>query len=295
MRATVLSLALAISAASAQTAPPQPSISAAPGSLPVGAQCSDDAQCANGAQCYGVTSFTIRTCGSFQSVCTSDAQCATNTCNNGFCNGVLGGGDSSSVTTAPTETSSVVGPSIPPQSTVIAAPGSLPLGAQCSSKEQCANGADCYGVTAFTITTCGSFQSVCTSDNQCATNTCNNGFCNGPLPSGSSLSTYAIPTGASTGSPTGINTSAAPYPSTGNGTGTGTGTGNNGGNGGGNGGNGGNGGAGSTLTSAPASGATGGSSTTTGASPTYTGAAVAFDIPRGAAAIVAIVVAGLAL
>ncbi|KAJ6260739.1 hypothetical protein Dda_4968 [Drechslerella dactyloides] len=286
MRTAVLTLALAVSAVSAQTEPVFPTISAAPGSLPVGSQCSDSAQCANGAQCYGVTAFTIRTCGSFQSVCTSDSQCATNTCNQGFCNGMLGAG--SSVSSA-TPTSTVVpGPSSPPRETIIAAPGTLPLGATCSSKEQCANGADCYATNSMLITRCGNFQSSCTSDNQCATNTCNQGFCNGPLPSGSSLSTYVT---ATTGT-----ASSVSYGPSGTTVPTGTGTSNGGGAypSGGSGGNGGNGGNGSRVSSAPGSGATGGSQAGP-AGPAYTGAAAAFTIPRGAAAVVAVIVAALAL
>ncbi|EPS37825.1 hypothetical protein H072_8435 [Dactylellina haptotyla CBS 200.50] len=192
MRSTFVVLATAVALVAAQA--PAPSISAAPGSLPLGAQCSDDNQCANGAQCYGVTSFTIRTCGSFQSACTSDNQCATNTCNQGFCNGLLPSSSMDSTETSATSTTA----SGPAQTSIDAAPGSLPLGAQCSSSEQCANGAQCYGVTSFTITTCGSFQSSCTSDNQCATNTCNQGFCNGPLSSSSITEAPTTTTGSST-------------------------------------------------------------------------------------------------
>ncbi|GAM90829.1 hypothetical protein ANO11243_088740 [Dothideomycetidae sp. 11243] len=63
--------------------------------------------------------------------------------------------------------------------------GTLPLGAKCSASTQCANGAQCYGQTAGTITTCGSFNAACTTDSQCATNTCNNGICSGLLKSSS--------------------------------------------------------------------------------------------------------------
>ncbi|KAL3418163.1 hypothetical protein PVAG01_09878 [Phlyctema vagabunda] len=64
-----------------------------------------------------------------------------------------------------------------------AAAGTIGLGAACNDKSECANGADCYGVTSFTRKTCGSFQSSCTSDEQCATNTCQNGLCGGFLAS----------------------------------------------------------------------------------------------------------------
>ncbi|KAF3903728.1 hypothetical protein AA313_de0209895 [Arthrobotrys entomopaga] len=192
--------------------PAETSIVAAPGSLPLGAQCSSDEQCANGAQCYGVTSFTIRTCGSFQSACTSDSQCATNTCNQGFCNGML---SSSSAGTTESPSTTATGIYTAPSTSVSAVPSSLPLGAQCSSDEQCAGGAQCYGVSAMTIRTCGSFQSVCTSDAQCATNTCNQGFCNGPLPSGSMTTSYAptTTTGTSGGSGSSNNTVTTSGPS----------------------------------------------------------------------------------
>ena len=42
-----------------------------------------------GVQCWGSTAFTIKGCGKFNAACTNDSQCATNTCNNGICNGVL--------------------------------------------------------------------------------------------------------------------------------------------------------------------------------------------------------------
>jgi hypothetical protein len=180
MYASLWAIAAAVACVAAQTTPSLPSVTAAAGSLGLGAVCSTSEQCANGADCYGVTAFTIKTCGSFQSSCSSDSQCATNTCNNGLCNGFLATSlyqitrTSASSTAAPTQPS----PSLP---AVTAAAGTLGLGAVCSSSEQCANGADCYGVTAFTIKTCGSFQSSCTSDSQCATNNCNNGFCNGFL------------------------------------------------------------------------------------------------------------------
>ncbi|KAK6542573.1 hypothetical protein TWF694_006521 [Orbilia ellipsospora] len=191
-----------VAATTTASNPAETSIVAAPGSLPVGAQCSSDEQCANGAQCYGVSSFTIRTCGSFQSVCTSDSQCATNTCNQGFCNGMLLSSSGSATTGSPSTTAT--GIYTAPSTSVSAVPSSLPLGAQCSSDEQCAGGAQCYGVTAMTIRTCGSFQSACTSNAQCATNLCNQGFCNGPLPSGSMTTSYT-PTTTSTGGGSGGN------------------------------------------------------------------------------------------
>ncbi|RDW82968.1 hypothetical protein BP5796_04459 [Coleophoma crateriformis] len=70
-----------------------------------------------------------------------------------------------------------------PTTSSATATGTLGLGAVCSSTSDCANGADCYGVTSGTITTCGSFQGSCETDDQCATNTCVNGLCGGFLAS----------------------------------------------------------------------------------------------------------------
>lgn len=69
----------------------QPAITAAEGSLPLGATCSDTKQCANGAQCWGSHEGAIRECGNFNADCTADSQCAYNTCNtqSGLCNGFL--------------------------------------------------------------------------------------------------------------------------------------------------------------------------------------------------------------
>src|SRR4051812_13204626 len=114
MRTSIFALAAFIAHVSAQE------VTATPGSLPVGSLCSSNEQCANGAQCYAVSSFTNRTCGSFQSACTSDSQCATNTCNQGFCNALL---PSSTAETA-SSTASIY---IPSQVPVDAAPGSLPV------------------------------------------------------------------------------------------------------------------------------------------------------------------------
>ncbi|CAK4006004.1 Hypothetical predicted protein [Lecanosticta acicola] len=69
--------------------PGQTAITAAEGSLQLGETCSDSKQCANGADCYGTTSFTIRRCGNFNAECTTDSQCAYNTCSNGLCSGFL--------------------------------------------------------------------------------------------------------------------------------------------------------------------------------------------------------------
>ncbi|KAF3914776.1 hypothetical protein ABW20_dc0100867 [Dactylellina cionopaga] len=93
-----------------------------------------------------------------------------------------------------------------PTATATAAPGTLPVGSECKTSEECAGGARCYATNSMLITRCGNFQASCYSDSQCATNTCNMGFCNGPLPSGSSLSksvTGTATAGGSNGTPTG--------------------------------------------------------------------------------------------
>jgi hypothetical protein len=56
----------------------------------------------------------------------------------------------------------------------------VPVGSNCDPKgTMCALGASCYAVNSGLQTVCGNFQASCTSDQQCAFNTCNNGFCNG--------------------------------------------------------------------------------------------------------------------
>ncbi|KAF1819149.1 uncharacterized protein K489DRAFT_384051 [Dissoconium aciculare CBS 342.82] len=154
-----------------QYTPPIPTVTAAAGSLPLGATCSTSEQCANGADCYSTNSGLYRRCGNFQASCKDDSQCAYNTCNlaQGLCNGFKATTTSSSSTTQYT----------PPIPTVTAAVGSLPLGATCSSDEQCSNGASCYSTNSGLIRACGNFQAVCKDDSQCAFNTCNQGFCNG--------------------------------------------------------------------------------------------------------------------
>ncbi|KAK6360504.1 hypothetical protein TWF730_006644 [Orbilia blumenaviensis] len=162
---------------------PEPTVTAAPGTLELGAECATTEQCAGGAQCWASNAMLIRRCGNFNAECKSDAQCAFNICNNGLCNGLKPSG---SETAAPTTT----GGNTPPIPTVTAPAGSLPLGATCSSSEQCANGAQCYATNSMLIPACGNFQASCTSDAQCAFNTCNQGFCNGLKPS-TSLTTAA--------------------------------------------------------------------------------------------------------
>ncbi|KAF2223076.1 hypothetical protein BDZ85DRAFT_262933 [Elsinoe ampelina] len=175
------SAATSIVAAGPSSAPSS-TVVAAPGTLPLGADCADTTQCANGAQCFASTSMQIKSCGKFNAACTSDAQCATNTCNNGLCNGFLSSSSSASSTTTSTA------------SPIVAAPGTLPLGADCADTTQCANGAQCFASTSMQIKSCGKFNAACTSDAQCATNTCQNGICSGFLNSASYLANSASAT-----------------------------------------------------------------------------------------------------
>lgn len=203
MRSSLFAVASAIAAVSAQGIQPAPSatVVAAPGTLALGAECASTEQCANGAECFASTAWQIKSCGKFNAACSSDSQCATNTCNNGLCNGFL----SSSSSSAPSSASSASGSAATggiqpaPSSTVVAAAGSLSLGAECASTEQCANGAQCFASTAWQIKSCGKFNAACSSDSQCATNTCNNGLCNGFL---SSSSSSAIQSSASSSTAT---------------------------------------------------------------------------------------------
>ncbi|KAF3310793.1 hypothetical protein TWF173_009270 [Orbilia oligospora] len=158
---------------------PEPTVTAAPGTLPLGAECASSEQCAGGADCWASNVMVVRRCGNFNGSCKDDSQCAFNSCNNGLCNGFL---SSSSTTASPTD---APGPSGAPEPTVTAAPGSLPLGAQCATTEQCAGGAQCWASNAMLIRACGNFNAECKSDAHCAFNTCNNGLCNGLKPSAS--------------------------------------------------------------------------------------------------------------
>lgn len=184
MRSSLYVLAATLAYVSAQGASgaPEPTVTAAPGSLPLGAECATTEQCAGGAECWASNAMLIRRCGNFNASCKSDSHCAFNSCNNGLCNGFL----SSSTTAAPTD---APGPSGAPEPTVTAAPGTLELGAECATTEQCAGGAQCWASNAMLIRRCGNFNAECTSDAQCAFNICNNGLCNGLKPSGSETST----------------------------------------------------------------------------------------------------------
>ncbi|CAK1362833.1 hypothetical protein CB0940_05006 [Cercospora beticola] len=91
-----------------------------------------------------------------------------------------------STTPPPSGTTSIFSGTIiqPPGVTQINAPaGSIPLGKPCGASEQCVNGAQCWAITNLSIRVCGNFQASCTSDSQCAYNSCNGGLCNGFLAS----------------------------------------------------------------------------------------------------------------
>lgn len=200
MRSSLFFLATTLAYVSAQgpSGAPEPTVTAAPGSLALGAECATTEQCAGGAQCYASNIMLIRRCGNFNAECTSDAQCAFNGCNGGICNAFL---STSTVaqTDAPTD---APGPSGAPEPTVTAAPGTLSLGAECATTEQCAGGAQCWASNVMLIRRCGNFNAACTSDAQCAFNICNSGLCNGFMPSSSLTTTVASPTYGGNGTAT---------------------------------------------------------------------------------------------
>ncbi|CZT15742.1 uncharacterized protein RCC_01576 [Ramularia collo-cygni] len=119
-------------------------------SIPLGKECTTDAECFGNSECYGQTKDTIPVCGNFNAGCKSNADCAYNSCDNGLCSGYI-------------------------------APHSIALGETCASDEQCKGNSTCYGQTKDTIPSCGNFNAECTSDADCAYNTCQAGLCNGFL------------------------------------------------------------------------------------------------------------------
>lgn len=157
--------------------------------VPVGSNCDPKGtMCALGSQCYATNSGLQTVCGNFQASCTSDQQCAFNTCQSGFCAGLKASSASPSASQTP------IG-------------AVVPVGSNCDPKgTMCALGASCYAVNSMLQPVCGNFQASCTSDQQCAFNKCNGGFCNGPLVSSSMASN-----GTATGSmkPTGTGSGSA--------------------------------------------------------------------------------------
>ncbi|KAF1930582.1 uncharacterized protein M421DRAFT_3620 [Didymella exigua CBS 183.55] len=156
--------------------------------IPIGGNCvPNGTPCAMGASCYATNSMLQTVCGNFQASCTSNQQCAFNTCNGGLCNGFLASSSASSAMPTMTSASSSTGGFQPrPSSTVTAAAGTLPLGAECNAsaaQSQCGAGVQCYASNSGLIPSCGNFNAACTSNSQCAFNTCNGGLCNGFLAS----------------------------------------------------------------------------------------------------------------
>jgi hypothetical protein len=165
MRSTILAFSAIFALASAQTPSSGPSPIGA--IIPIGQPCvPGGTMCALGGSCYATNSGLQTICGNFQAQCTSNQQCAFNTCNGGFCNGVL---SSVSPSASPTPIGAVI-----------------PVGGDCNPYQgatPCALGSQCYATNSGLQTRCGNFQAQCTSNQQCAFNTCNNGFCNGLLSS----------------------------------------------------------------------------------------------------------------
>jgi len=222
MRCSIIALLTSSVYVSAQiTTPNLPEVTAPAKSLGLGAVCSSTEQCAGNAQCYGTTAFTIKTCGSFNAECASDNDCATNTCQSGTCSGFLatslyritttsavtstatppheGPGDFTETSTASQYTETNQGALPAPSPTVVAAPGSLPLGAECANSTQCAGGAECFGSNFMVVLRCGNFNAECTTDAQCAFNPCSGGLCRGFLPSSSSILATATATTSAVG------------------------------------------------------------------------------------------------
>jgi hypothetical protein len=216
MQYSILALATAASYVSAQSlSTPSASASAIGAVVPVGGACDPKSTvCALGSSCYAVNSDLKTYCGNFQAQCTSNQQCAFNTCNGGFCNGLLSSSSSASATVTST---SVGGYTPAPSSTVTAPAGSLPLGAECDAQanpSQCTAGVQCWASNAGLIASCGNFNAACSSDAQCAYNTCNNGLCSGFRSSGAGNATSTVqPTGSlrPSGSATATTTSAAQF------------------------------------------------------------------------------------
>ncbi|KAF3003141.1 hypothetical protein E8E13_008725 [Curvularia kusanoi] len=173
---TILAAAASVASAQSSSATPIGAV------VPVGSNCTPGGtMCALGSSCYAVNSMLQPVCGNFQASCTSDQQCAFNTCNGGFCNGMKSSSASPSASQTP------IG-------------AVVPVGSNCTpGGTMCALGASCYAVNSMQQPVCGNFQASCTSDQQCAFNACNGGFCNGALKS-SSAPTTPTPTPTSSSS-----------------------------------------------------------------------------------------------
>jgi len=202
MRYNLLVLATAASFASAQTS-----------EIALGKPCTvGGTPCALGAGCYAVNSMLQTVCGNFQASCTSNEQCAFNTCEGGLCSGFIATSSAAASSTSATITSTPAqGPQPAPSSTVVAPAGSLPLGAPCNPQvkpSQCANDAECWASNMMIMARCGNFNAACKTDSQCANTSCNNGLCNGFLASSSVANgtTAAIPAASASSGPIGNGT-----------------------------------------------------------------------------------------
>jgi hypothetical protein len=164
-----------------------------PGTIPLGSICTSTWECANGASCYAVSSSSSTLCGNFGAVCSYDSQCAFNSCVSGSCSGTT---SSSSLSTAVTT-------SVP--SSVAT---SLPLGAVCTTTSQCTNGVECYASSSMEIPHCGNFGATCSSDAQCAFNSCVSGSCQGTLSTLSTTTSTPQSTGSASRSTTSTTTGA---------------------------------------------------------------------------------------
>lgn len=102
----------------------QPPITAPEGSLDLGATCSDDKKCKAGVQCWASNAGLIRRCGNFNAACTSNAQCAYNTCNSGLCNGFISPSANASMTAGPNGTGVLSGGTSGPTSSILPYAGS---------------------------------------------------------------------------------------------------------------------------------------------------------------------------
>jgi hypothetical protein len=128
MQYSILALASAASYVSAQSlSTPSASASAIGAVVPLGKVCDPGTSvCALGSSCYAVNSMLQPVCGNFQAQCTSDQQCAFNTCDqNGFCAGFLSSSSSASATITST---SAGGYTPAPSSTVTATSTVQPTG-----------------------------------------------------------------------------------------------------------------------------------------------------------------------
>ncbi|CZS93240.1 uncharacterized protein RAG0_03612 [Rhynchosporium agropyri] len=187
MRSSSVLLIAALTFVIAPT-PQYPTASTINGTIGLGEQCSSSAECANGANCYSTNSGLITRCGNFQATCSSNTQCAFNTCENGLCNGFIPSTTTSS-STYPSGTPDII---------------YLPLGADCNpNSTPCANGPTCYAVNFMLQPRCGNFQAHCSKDSQCAFNTCQNGLCNGFIASTTSAaSRHPVTSTSSNSQPT---------------------------------------------------------------------------------------------